>query len=228
VLALFDIDGTLLLGRPSAHQRALAAALAELADVPATADDVIAVRPSGRTDLEIARSVLAMHGRHDGHADAALEHLAERAGRHFERWSEDGLPDQRTAPGAADALTRLAAADALIAPLTGNLEPIARRKLHRAGLDGHFAPFGAYGSDAERREDLVPIARRRGGVPDARLTVVIGDTPRDIACAHAGGARAIAVAGPTYDHASLATGDAVVAGLAEAAEVALGWMARPS
>ncbi len=224
MLALFDIDGTLLLGRPRAHQRALAEALADLAGVPATADDVLAVEPSGRTDLDIARRVLALHGQRDGGADAALAALAERAGRHFERLSRQGPPDQRTAPGAAEALGRLADANALIAPLTGNVEPIARRKLERAGLAGHFAPFGAYGSDAERREDLVPIARRRAGVEAGRLTVVVGDTPRDVACARAGGARAIGVTSSSFDRAALEGADAVVTSLAEAVDAALGWL----
>ena len=73
-----------------------------------------------------------------------------------------------------------------LAVLTGNLEPIARLKLARAGLGRFFEHGqGGFGSDHEDRTELPAIARARaGGYPRAQ-TVVIGDTPRDIACARA-------------------------------------------
>ncbi len=77
--------------------------------------------------------------------------------------------------------------------VTGNYEAIARLKLRRAGI-GHWfdGGIGAFGSDAEDRTELPAIARRRAGAPGTpyprERTVVIGDTPRDIACAHADGA----------------------------------------
>ena len=78
--------------------------------------------------------------------------------------------------------------------LTGNLEPVARLKLRRAGLLEHFpAGQGAYGSDGEDRAALPAIARARAGSPERPFpraeTVVIGDTPADIACARADGCR---------------------------------------
>ena len=81
---------------------------------------------------------------------------------------------------------------------TGNVAEGARLKLERVGLHAHFA-FGGYGSDHGDRPTLLRIGAERGA---ARLraplatcrVVVIGDTPKDIAAAHAIGAEAIAVA----------------------------------
>jgi phosphoglycolate phosphatase-like HAD superfamily hydrolase len=100
--------------------------------------------------------------------------------------------------------------------LTGNLEPIAHLKLMRAGI-GRYFPRGAggFGSDAEDRTDLPAIARRRAGhdgAPHPRdRTIVIGDTPLDIACARADRVRVFAVATGPYEAPDLAAADAVVA-----------------
>jgi phosphoglycolate phosphatase-like HAD superfamily hydrolase len=100
--------------------------------------------------------------------------------------------------------------------VTGGYEPIARLKLKRAGLVRHFpAGQGAFGSDAEDRAALPGIARRRAGrdgVSHPRdQTIVIGDTPRDIACARADGVRCFAVASGLFRAAELSGADAVAA-----------------
>ncbi|MGH2873432.1 MAG: HAD hydrolase-like protein, partial [Solirubrobacteraceae bacterium] len=105
--------------------------------------------------------------------------------------------------------------DAALALVTGNYEPVARLKLSRAGIGGFPAGQGAFGSDSEDRAALPPIARRRAGhdgVSHPReRTVVIGDTPRDIACARADGVRCVAVATGRYDSGQLSGADAVAA-----------------
>ena len=113
---------------------------------------------------------------------------------------------RHVAPGVPELLEELAARDGTILSLvTGNYEPIARMKLRAAGIGHWFAPGqGGFGSDHESRAELPAIARapRRRAVggdwPRAR-TVVIGDTPRDIACARADGVRVIAVATGPHD-----------------------------
>jgi phosphoglycolate phosphatase len=91
---------------------------------------------------------------------------------------------------------------------------VARLKLARAGLGKFFsAGEGAFGSDSENRTSLPAIARRRAGTnghPHPReRTVVIGDTPRDIACARADDVRCIAVATGHYAASELEAADAV-------------------
>ena len=223
MLTLVDIDGTLLLGAPAAHTEALAQALAGVYGVPATAPDIAAIRPAGRTDQEIARLVLRAHGLADAAITAGMARWMEMAAA-FHVGLERAAPPPVTAPGADEALGRMAGSGAALALLTGNLEPIAHAKMASAGLGGHFPRGrGAFGSDHERRDALVPIARRRHGTPGQ--VVVVGDTPRDIACARAGGARCVAVTTGSYDATELAEADAVVSGLAAAARVLAGWAA---
>ena len=115
--------------------------------------------------------------------------------------------------------------------LTGNFETIARLKLRSAGLEHLFAPHqGGFGSDSEDRLDLPLIARRRAGEAGhpwpREQTVVIGDTPRDIACAQADDVRCVAVASGPHSADELAGADVVCEGAAQAAEVLEGWLAE--
>ena len=116
------------------------------------------------------------------------------------------------APGVIDVLETLAARDGVrLAVLTGNLEPIAHLKLARAGLGGFFERGqGGFGSDHEDRTELPAIARARAGGYPREQTVIIGDTPRDIACARADGLRCIAVATGPFAFEELAGADVVV------------------
>ena len=84
--------------------------------------------------------------------------------------------------------------------LTGNIPANARVKLGAVGLDGLVDfDIGGYGADHRIRSELVAIACERAerklgvSVPSSRA-VLVGDTPLDVAAAHAGGARAIGVA----------------------------------
>jgi phosphoglycolate phosphatase-like HAD superfamily hydrolase len=81
------------------------------------------------------------------------------------------------------------------------------------GLAGWFPHGqGAFGSDSERRPELVPIARRRAGEdgrPHPREdTLLVGDTPLDVAAAHADGVRCVAITGRRFDRAALLEADA--------------------
>ena len=103
-----------------------------------------------------------------------------------------------------------------LALVTGNYEPVARLKLKRAGLGRYFpAGQGAFGSDAEDRAALPGIARRRAGTAGVSFsrhqTIVIGDTPRDIACARADGVRCFAVATGPFGAEELRDADGVAA-----------------
>jgi phosphoglycolate phosphatase-like HAD superfamily hydrolase len=212
-LLLFDIDGTLLLGATEAHREALHAALR---DVWAIEDPAAArVEAAGRTDPAIARMILLHNGVPARKIDDGMLEFRRSCAEHFVRLCPPSLADH-VAPGVAQLLGRLEQRDGVsLALLTGNLEPIAHVKLNRAGIGKHFPrSAGGFGSDAEDRTDLPRIARLRAatdGRPHPRgRTIVIGDTPRDIACARADGVRVLALATGPYSAAQLQDADAVL------------------
>jgi len=213
LLLLFDIDGTLLLTAFREHREALHAAIRRVYGVEIPERGVEA---AGRTDVAIARSILTLAGVCDERiSDGISDFRAVCCDEYAHRCPAD-LAD-RVAPGVPELLHALEARDDVrLALLTGNLEPIARLKVQRAGLGRHFSRGqGAFGSDHEDRAALPRIARRRAGGahrpwPRER-TVVIGDTPRDIACARADGVHVVAVATGPFRPAELGDADRVVA-----------------
>ena len=170
--------------------------------------------PAGRTDSEIARELLVLAGGDPGRFDARIEAFRGVCADAYARLCPPSLVEH-VAPGMANLLAELT--DVRLSLVTGNYEPIARLKLERAGIGHHFlAGQGGFGSDAEERGLLPAIARRRAagadGTPHPRdRTLVIGDTPRDIACARADGLRVLAVATGPYPADALAGADAVAA-----------------
>jgi phosphoglycolate phosphatase-like HAD superfamily hydrolase len=174
------------------------------------------VEAAGRTDLEIARHTLISVGVSARRIDDRLGDLEVAAAEAYAHHVPEDLSGT-IPPGMLELLTDLDARDDVILSLvTGNLEPIARLKLHAAGL-GHFFPRGqgGFGSDSEDRTDLPAVARARaghGGEPHPReRTLVIGDTPRDIACARADAVGVLAVATGPFRAAELGDADAVAA-----------------
>jgi phosphoglycolate phosphatase-like HAD superfamily hydrolase len=226
LLLLFDIDGTLLAGATSAHRDAMHEALHEVHGVQPTDRALHAVSPAGRTDPEIARLILLDVGISAERIDDRAGAVQESCCRAYARLCPDDL-SQFVLPGVPELLDSLADRDdVILALLTGNYEPVARLKLARAGIGRYFATGqGAFGSDAEDRVSLPAIARRRAGSVghphSPEETIVIGDTPRDIACAAADGARCFAVATGPYGPEELRGADAVFADAGElAAELA--------
>jgi phosphoglycolate phosphatase-like HAD superfamily hydrolase len=223
VLLLFDIDGTLLSGAARAHAEALLCAIEEvygLSNVTSAGVD-----PAGRTDLEIARLILLQHDVGGDRIDRSLIDLKVATVEQFARRCPPSLED-RVVPGMGELVRSLAGRpEVLLSLVTGNLEAVGRLKLTRAGLGGLFASGqGAFGSDSEDRTELPPIARRRaaldGGAAYPReRTVVIGDTPRDIACARADDLRCLAVTTGPCRAEELAAADGVAGDAAELGEL---------
>jgi phosphoglycolate phosphatase-like HAD superfamily hydrolase len=114
--------------------------------------------------------------------------------------------------------------------LTGNIRSVAEVKLAALGLREWLdLCIGAYGDDHEDRTELVHVARRRAAAVhgrsaaefDGAATVVIGDTPLDIAAALGAGARAVGVATGSYsaDDLAMAGADTVLPDLTDTAAV---------
>ncbi len=187
---LFDIDGTLIVSG-GAGRAAIESALCEEFRVEIHGR----VPYSGRTDRAIARDLFRMHG---------LEDSADNWHR-LQQGYLQRLPACLAAyqgyllPGIKSLLDHLALhAEVTVGLLTGNIREGARVKLGHFGIAHHFA-FGGYGDrhldrDEVAREALAAVHRHLNGNVDAERLWVIGDTPLDIRCARAIGARVAAVA----------------------------------
>jgi len=192
-LILFDVDGTLLSTNGQAG-RAIGFALHETFG---TAGPIEGYAFAGKTDPQIVFELTRMAGL----ARAEVEpRLAEVFDRYCGRLAEVlGPGNTRALPGVRAILDELARhADVAVGLLTGNIRRGAEIKLRAAGLEGRFAT-GAFGSDREDRNQLVPVARARaretwGSDFPGPDTVVVGDAEADVRCARAGGARSVAVA----------------------------------
>jgi phosphoglycolate phosphatase len=213
MLLLFDIDGTLLLKSSESHRKALLEALEST--YGAIDPGAHRVAAAGRTDTQIARDIALACGVDRARFDALLGDFQIACVEAFARLCPPSLRSD-LGPGMRELLAELDGRSGLrLSLLTGNYEPIARLKLERAGVGEHF-PLGqgAFGSDAEVRDELGPIARACAGADGIAYpreqTTIIGDTPLDIACARADGLRVIAIATGPYAAAELTAADLVV------------------
>ncbi|HEY1120591.1 MAG TPA: HAD family hydrolase [Haloferula sp.] len=190
-LWLFDIDGTLV-DTGGAGMRALQEAAEECFGGSGPQLDL-----AGSTDLGVLAGILAHFDRAHGPDEEATFFACYL--RHLEKNLAGGGYSGRVLPGAAELLEDLARLpDVTVGLLTGNIAGGAAAKMRHFGLDAHFA-FGAYGCDYADRNLLGPVALQRAAVHVGRdfaaaETLVIGDTPKDVACAKAMGARCLAVA----------------------------------
>ena len=217
---LFDIDGTLVL-TGGAGVRSMARAFEDLFAVPNAFQNV---RMAGRTDAGILSDTLATH-RIPAHA-ADVARFRELYLAYLRDEIENPGPRKGVMPGVRPLLDSLADRDdTYVALLTGNYEDAARVKLEHFDLWRYF-PCGAFGDDAPDRNGLLPKAiatiRRYGGpAVESSEAIVIGDTPLDVACAAASGARSIAVATGSYDVEALraAGADVVMQDLSDTREV---------
>jgi phosphoglycolate phosphatase len=223
LLLLFDIDGTLLGRATSAHSDALHEALRVVHGVDARGGRD-RISPAGRTDGEIARLLLLGAGVSARAIDEGAVAVRAACCEAYARLCPPDLSD-KVLPGISDLLTWLDTRDdATLSLVTGNYEPVARLKLTRAGLGHHFAAGqGGFGSDSEDRAALPGIARKRAGAQGVshprRRSLVIGDTPRDIACARADELRCLAVTTGPYEASQLSGADGVAGTSAELREL---------
>ena len=164
------------------------------------ADAFLGIPMAGRTDAWILADAAAAHGIPSD--SPGLAQFPEVYVRHLAMEILNKGPRYGIMPGIPallDALdTFVDRDDAYLALLTGNYEAGARLKLEHFDLWRYF-PCGAFGDGAADRNGLVPKALARvaaccGPVFAASDAIVIGDTPLDVGCAKAGGARSIAVA----------------------------------
>ena len=196
-VVLFDIDGTLLRGSRRREYREMIGRM--LVEIFGTEGRLQEVDFSGRTDLSIYREALECAGIPASLIRSRLP-LLEAGSVEIVRRMSASAEVFHLCTGVRELLEALTQTDRFVPSLlTGNLERLALIKLQSAGI-GHYFPIrGAYGSDAEDRNLLPAIAARRvceqlgEEIPPHRM-LIVGDTPRDIACARHFGARVLAVA----------------------------------
>jgi phosphoglycolate phosphatase len=195
VRVFFDIDGTLLL-TDGAGRVAIRAALERVYGTSGSSDGYSF---HGKTDPQIVVELISGAGLEEEEIRRRMHAVwpvyLERLERELSlRQAEDRIT---VLPGVADLLEALEKREEVsLGLLTGNVEEGARLKLAAAGVTAAFE-VGAFGSDSEDRSEVARVALERSRSADgatSRAMVVVGDTPEDIACAHAVGALAVAVA----------------------------------
>ncbi len=221
-VCLFDIDGTLIHTR-GAGMAALRAGLAGAFGVAQPTDQV---EVHGRTDRGITRDLFRFHG-----IDDRPEHW-EKFREEYLRVLPGTLAERpgTVLPGIVSLLETLAARDDMaIGLLTGNTREGARIKLAHYGLD-RFFDFGGFGDrhlerDDVAREALDVVKSRLQGAVDLSRVWVIGDTPTDVSCGRAIGARVIAVAtgNHTWDELAAARPDHLAADFSDPAPILALW-----
>lgn len=199
-VCLFDIDGTLV-NTGGAGRAAVETALCEEFGLPGLRGRV---PYSGRTDRAILCDLLELHGLE------ATPVIWQRLVTGYLRRLPDCLRRHigQVLPGIPALLQQLKQRNVVVGLLTGNLRAGAYLKLAHFHLEHHF-PFGGFGDTHYEREGVAREALQavrahlRWPVPPENIWVV-GDTPLDVRCARAIGARAVAVATGWHDRRELA------------------------
>ena len=191
-LVLFDIDGTLV-HTGGAGVKAFAKVFADEFNAH---DGLEKLKFAGRTDVSLVREFFKIHG---------IAETPDHFSRFFERyvlWLDYILGHSHTeaCPGVWEMLAKMKslAQPPLLGLLTGNIALGAEIKLRHFDLWDEFET-GAFADDSEDRDEIAAIAKQRGGrVLRKNLhgneVLVIGDTPLDIRCGRAIGAKVLAVA----------------------------------
>lgn len=191
-LVLFDVDGTLIRTRGAGVEAFARTFAAEFG----IRDGTQGVQFAGRTDRGLVREVFERHG--VAFTEDNFRRFCERYVVELEnllRSNGGGV-----IPGVWDFLLAL---QALVQPpllglLTGNIRRGAEIKLRRFGLWELFR-VGGFGDEHEDRNAIAALARERacrvlGGALPGEQIVVVGDTPHDVRCGRAIGAKVLAVA----------------------------------
>ena len=198
-ILLWDIDGTLMTStRVGAYKEYFSAALKR---VYGSAGDLDSVLASGMTDTQIAYEALRGEGFSVADIFARIDLLLEVFNEEMLRAIARADNPYDVFPGVREALAAVHEHPLLLnSLLTGNLSCAAEIKLRYVDLWRYFefVPH-AFGEISHDRRDLAKEAGKRiSEFLQAELRpeqfIVIGDTPNDIACARAFGAKAVAVA----------------------------------
>lgn len=198
-ILLWDIDGTLLRSTvQGGYKKYFAAAMQKVFGNAGKLDELI---PSGVTDTQIIYEALRDEGFTPEQIFARKDELLQVFQAEMQTvLAENGEPYE-VLPGVRAILAETDKNPLFRnALLTGNLSVAAKIKLETIGLWHYFANApNAFGEVSHRRNDLAIEAGRLFNESynyefEPPQFIVIGDTPNDLACARAFGAKAVAVA----------------------------------
>lgn len=203
-LVLFDIDGTILIAGDRHHGAAFTHAFEQVYGRPVTLEGVPL---AGMLDAQIARILFERHGLDIDEAGMRLDEMMSAMGLRYAETIAGSNLRERLLPGVTEAVLAAHHHGWAVGALTGNGRAVGEAKLRGVGL-GMLISFGAWGDRAIERGHLVDeaigAALRATGVRYAPSeTVLVGDTPADIAAARLGGARVVAVATGRFDLSAL-------------------------
>lgn len=197
-LLLFDIDGTLIDSGGAGGESILDAAEEHFG---IQRGELPPLQLAGSTDPGIAMDLFQRLNRE--HSPDEINAFLDRYLANLQRRLQSPDFSGVTLPGVGQLLQTLRGeSQAHLGLLTGNVRRGATIKLSRHGLFEHFID-GGFGSDHHDRNQLGPVALQRmqdatGTTYDLTDVIVIGDTPKDIRCAEAFGAKCLAVATGEY------------------------------
>jgi phosphoglycolate phosphatase-like HAD superfamily hydrolase len=197
---LFDIDGTLI-DPGGAGRRSVSKAFYQAFSIR---DAFAGVTMAGKTDIQIMKEGLSIHGLSSG--DGVLASIVSQYIGNLR--IEINNKGKHVMPGVVGLLNALKTGDGYwLGLLTGNIERGARIKLGAFDLNKYF-PIGAFGDDNEDRNRLLPVAvekLRKVENIDINYSdcIVIGDTPKDVQCSKPFGATSIVVSTGPYSYESL-------------------------
>lgn len=179
-LVLFDIDRTLLKSS-SAHRKAFAVAFLKIYGIDT---DIEVIRVSGMTDQQIIYGVLEKNGLNKEEIESKIGQCMDEMIAAFTEFIAD--EELIVLRGVKELLESLEGKNVLMGLVTGNLEPIARGKINKVGLNNFFK-VGGFGSEHIDRAELVKIAIKKAqtnyGFEFGNNIYLFGDAPQDMRAA---------------------------------------------
>lgn len=220
-IPLFDIDWTLLKGGDignKIHHDAFDFALHTVYNQPTASQSE--GTGQGKIDTQIMIDTLKLHGVTEDVAKIKMPEALEAMRQYFTAHANEGTYEPM--PGVVELLEELRQRNLPLGLLTGNVAEIGWEKLKRAGIADYFS-FGAFGSMAFKRVDLIAIAAQEAGKVlgrkvDTNELFIVGDSTLDIACARDGGIPVIAVGAGHFKSHELAHADLTLESLEEKAK----------
>lgn len=196
---LFDIDGTLLRCRDRIHVDSFLSSVRSIMGCDIALEGLTL---SGNTDPGILRDAFRMARLDEAHWQPHLETILQQMRDDVAARRSEMKIDKM--PGVDEVLKHLRDKGAAIGVATGNLESIGWLKIEILGLR-HWFTFGGFSDHHHLRAELIAHATDRARSqrgPNATVCIV-GDTPADIAAAHANKLPVIAVATGNYSFEQL-------------------------